>query len=215
MKDEDINKVVKENEIQAEGWVYSNLSELLYDWFDRFNVWFFGNALKTPVISFEKTRINSLGHFVIGRNAFGLKWNINVNSMYASRHLVDTLSTLLHEMVHQQIYEFGRKKPRSSNNNYHNKEYRLKADQLGIPCDEYGRTLYYRNPYLSFLKSQGVKVKPRFTTDKKDEVDDFSARPGISKTKKWSCGCQIARVGRRVFRVTCDICGRKFIKFDE
>ena len=71
MKDEDINKVVKENEIQAEGWVFSNLSELLYDWFDRFNERFFENNLKTPAISFEKTRKNSLGHFVIGRNAYG------------------------------------------------------------------------------------------------------------------------------------------------
>jgi hypothetical protein len=82
MSEENINIAVKENEIQAEDWVFSNLSELLDNWFDRFNERFFENALKTPVISFEKTRINSLGHFVIGRNAFGLKWNINVNSMY-------------------------------------------------------------------------------------------------------------------------------------
>jgi len=206
MSDEDINVVVKENEIQSEDWIFSNLSELLYDWFDRFNRRFFENALKTPVISFGRTRRNSLGHFVFERNAFGLKWNINFNSMYADRHLVDKLSTLLHEMTHQYLQEFGNKKPSSSRNNYHNKEFRLKAEQLGIPCDEYGRTLYYRDPYLSFLKSQGVEVKPRFTTDKKDEVDDFSERPGKSKLKKWSCGCTNAWVGVSDFQTKCLKC---------
>jgi hypothetical protein len=102
MSEESINMAVKENEIQAEDWVFSELSELLYNWFDRLNERFFENALKTPVISFEKTRKNSLGHFVFERNAFGLKWNINVNSMYADRHLLDTLSiggTLLYSVT--------------------------------------------------------------------------------------------------------------------
>jgi hypothetical protein len=215
MSDETINKVVKENEINAEGWTFSSLSELLYDWVDRFNVEFFENALKTPVISFERTRRNSFGHFVFERNAFGLKWNINFNSRYADRDLVDSLSTLLHEMVHQYMQEFGRKKPRGSKSNYHNKEFRLKAEEMGIPCDEYGRTMYYRNPYLSFLKSQGVKVRPRFTTANKDEVYDFPGSPGKSKLKKWSCGCQIARIGKSKFRATCDICGNKFINLEE
>jgi hypothetical protein len=117
-------------------------------------------------------------------------------------------------MTHQYLQEFGSKKHRNSRNNYHNKEFRLKAEQFGIPCDKCGRDTYYRNPYISFLKHHGIEIKPRFTTDKKDEVDDFSARPGKSKLKKWSCGCQIARVGKRDFRVTCDVCGRKF-KLDE
>jgi hypothetical protein len=206
MKDEDINKVVKENEIQAEGWVFSNLSELLYDWFDRFNERFFENNLKTPAISFEKTRKNSLGHFVIGRNAFGLKWNINVNSMYADHHLVDTLATLLHEMTHQYLHEFGRKKLTFSKNNYHNKEYRLKAEKLGIPCDDYGKILYYRDPYLSFLKHQGVEVKPRFTTEKKGKAGDYAERPGKSKLKKWSCGCTNIRVAIKEFEAKCLKC---------
>ena len=33
---------------------------------------------------------------------------------------------------------------------------------------------------------------------------------GKSKLKKWTCGCQIVRVGKKEFCATCDICGNKF-----
>lgn len=33
---------------------------------------------------------------------------------------------------------------------------------------------------------------------------------GKSKLKKWTCGCQIIRVGKSVFEATCDICSNKF-----
>ena len=31
-----------------------------------------------------------------------------------------------------------------------------------------------------------------------------------SKLKKWACGCQIVRVGKKEFCATWDICGNKF-----
>jgi len=33
---------------------------------------------------------------------------------------------------------------------------------------------------------------------------------GKSKLKKWTCGCQIVRVGKREFSATCDICNNRF-----
>jgi hypothetical protein len=33
---------------------------------------------------------------------------------------------------------------------------------------------------------------------------------GKSKLRKWSCGCQIVRVGKAVFSATCNLCGNEF-----
>jgi len=85
--DEATNKTIKEIEIRTKQWRFSNLSEQLYIWFDRFNERFFNIVLKPPVISFEKTSSRTLGHYVIGRNAFGLKWNININRRYVGLDL--------------------------------------------------------------------------------------------------------------------------------
>ena len=205
-----INIAVKENEIKTKEWRFSYLSEELYTWFDLFNERFFDNALKTPVISFERTRVNTLGHFVIDRNSFGLKWNININSLYAHCTLGDTLATLLHEMIHQWQQEFGKKKGKSPRNNYHNKEFRIKAKLLGIPSDESGMTLYYQNPFFSFLRDHGVRISPRFFKDKEDMEDMKQMRRSKSKLKKWSCGCTNARVAIRNFRARCLKCGNDF-----
>ena len=50
--DEATNKTIKEIEIRTKQWRFSNLSEKLYIWFDRFNERFFNIVLKPPVISF-------------------------------------------------------------------------------------------------------------------------------------------------------------------
>jgi hypothetical protein len=205
--DEITNKKIKAHEIQTKQWRYSGLSEQMYDWFDKFNEYFFQNKLKTPVISFERTRRGTLGHFVLNRNSFGLKWNTNINKLYIDGSLVDTLATLLHEMTHQWQQEYGKKKAKSSRNNYHNVEFRKITKEMGIPSDQRGVTLYYQNPFISFLKNHGVCVKPRYFIENKPFVKQISAK---TKLKKWYCGCTIARVAIRDFQAKCLKCGNKF-----
>ena len=206
--DESTNKTIKEHEIQAKDWDFRGLSEQLYTWNGRFNDKFFEGSLKTPVISFERTRVNTLGHFVIHRNAFGLKWNININSLWADLPLVDILAIELHELVHLWQQELGKKKPKSQHNNYHNTEFREKAMSLGIPSNEYGVTLYYRNPFLSFLREHGVDIKPRYFMEGSDSV--IRPKFGRSKLKKWSCGCTRVRVAVADFKALCLKCGNEF-----
>ena len=164
--DKATNMAIKENEIRTKESRFLDLSEELYIWFDRFNERFFDNTLKTPVISIERTRVNTLGHFVVDRNPFGLKWNINLNRLYMALPLDDILSILLHKKSHLRQQEFGKKKGKNPLNNYHNKEFRIKAKLLGIPSDESGMTLYYQNPFFSFLRDHGVRISPRFFKDK-------------------------------------------------
>jgi len=42
-------------------------------------------------------------------------------------------------------------------------------------------------------------------------IDPAPKTKGKSKLKKWTCGCQIVRIGKREFCATCDICGNKFV----
>ena len=169
--DEVTNLQIKKLETRTKQWRFSDLSEQLYTWFDKFNEYFFQNELQNPVISFERTRSDTLGHFVLNRNPFGLKWNTNINSLYIDLPLVDTLATLLHEMTHQWQQEFGRKKGKGSRNNYHNVEFRDMTKIMGIPSDESGVTLYYQNPFLAFLRNHGVCIEPRYFSENKPIVE--------------------------------------------
>ena len=203
--DEATNAVIRDHEIQTDEWEYSKLSEHLYTWFDRFNERFFHDKLQTPAVSFRITRINTLGHYVINRNEFGLKWNININRLYTDRPLVEILGTYLHEMIHMWQQEFGKKRNRS---NYHNVEYRKKSMELGIPSNERGMTLGCRDPFVAFLREHGVDAEITIG----DDVPLPISIPGKSKLKRWSCGCTYVWVGVKDFQAKClnEKCGNIF-----
>lgn len=205
--DEIINETLREHETRTDEWLFCQLSNDLYAMFGHFNKRFFDSKLKTPVISFERTRCNNLGHFVLDRNACGLKWNININRLYTDLPLADTLATLLHEMVHQWQQEFGKRKRKSRHGNYHNVEFRGKAKEIGISCNESGVSLFYANPFVAFMKSHGVSVEQRSFVDYERVLPKTR---GKSKLKKWTCGCTNVRVAVRDFRAKCLKCGNDF-----
>ena len=81
----------------------NELARELYWWVDFFNIAFFkAQQVPCPAISFEKTRVTNLGHYVIGRNAFGTKVNINLNRAYLNRPLWDILWKTVKQLVSQQ-----------------------------------------------------------------------------------------------------------------
>lgn len=204
--DEVTNAAIREHEIRTEEWQFSKLAEQLYTWFDRFNEWFFDHELQIPVISFRTTRRKSLGHYVIDRNDFGLKWNININRLYTGLPLFVTLATLLHEMIHQLLEGFGKGKKRG---NYHRVGFRTKAISLGIPCNESGVTLAYQDPFLSLLRQYGVDLEGSQNTECLDT--EIALKKGLgSKLKKWSCRCTNVRVAIDDFRAKCLKCGNEF-----
>ena len=206
--DEIINRKIRELETQTKQWRFSDLSEQLYIWFDLFNENFFQGRLKNPVISFERTRSDTLGHFALDRNAFGLKWNTNINCLYVDLPLVDTLATLLHEMTHQWQQEFGKKGTKRRTSSYHNVEFRDMTKSMGIPSNESGATLSYQNPFLLLLKNHGVDIYQKSFSE---EMPVISKRPGKSKLKKWHCGCTNVRVAISDFQAQCLKCGNRFI----
>ncbi len=73
------NVVIMENEKNAQDWALNDLARELYWWVDFFNIAFFKDQpIPVPALSFERTRITSLGNYVIVRNSFGFQEKINL-----------------------------------------------------------------------------------------------------------------------------------------
>ena len=177
----------------------------LHTWGDRLNDTFFEGRLPQFVLSFERTR-KYLGHFVPGRNLFGLVFNINISALDRPRW--DVLATLLHEMVHLWQQQFA--KP--GRGNYHNREFVEKARRVGLHCER-GRGCHHgvTDPFISLLREYGEPVAPFY-----HEPLQRHERP--SRLSKYVCSadCPVARVAdsRVPFRARCTRCGRTFERAD-
>jgi hypothetical protein len=150
---ERINIEIMENELEAHDWVLCDLSCELYWWVSFFQIAFFKHQpVPIPALSFERNAIRTLGHYVIGRNAFGVRENININSRHLNRPLWDILATLLHEMVHSWQAIYGT----PSKSWFHNKEFRLKMLEFGILVNNKGRHNGVTDPFVFMLKKHGI-----------------------------------------------------------
>lgn len=204
---ERINIEIMENELDAHDWVLCDLSYELYWWVSFFQIVFLKDQpVPVPALSFERTTVRTLGHYVIGRNAFGVRENINLNSCHLNRPLWDILATLIHEMCHSWQAVYGT----PSNSWFHNKEFGLKMLEFGILVNNKGCHMGVTDPFVFMLKKHGIEFKMNFNTDGIIKIPPKPKPKGKSKLKKWSCGCQNVRVGKAEFEATCNLCGNKF-----
>ncbi len=208
---EPINMAIMENEKNVSDWSLNTIAWELYWWVDFFNTAFFRDQpVSVPVISFEKGNINSLGHYVIGRNAFGVKENININHVHLSRPMWDVLATLLHEMVHSWEHTHLEQEQRTRNW-HHKKGFQVKLLESGIVCNERGDHLGVGDPFVFMLRKHGVS----FNLPCYEARDGFLRIPpkkkpkGTSKLKKWSCGCTNVRVATEL-EARCLKCSNRF-----
>jgi DNA repair protein RadC len=218
-----INLEIMENELGATDWSLNPLAWDLYWFVDLFQAVFFRNKpVPIPALTFEKARVNTLGHYRIGFNDFGVKEQINLNRLHIGRPLWGVLSTLLHEMAHSWEYTYVPENKRTKSW-YHSKAFREKMEEFGILCANNGAHigLDAKGRFVLLLKQHGIMFDeiPGFSLDWKNPkgmipIDPKPKVKGKSKLKKWTCGCQIVRIGKREFCATCDICGNKF-QFDE
>lgn len=200
---EEINRNIREHESSVSDWYLKSAVNYLYRFFDFFNRQWFGGGLPQAVIAFKKTRVTSLGHYRFGRNEFGLKHEINMNSQYMERPFCQILSTLLHEMIHLEEDVLGVKQGKRSGNN-HTKFFRDRSGELGIPSDSRGYSLGMGEPFVGFIKAHGVRI-----IDDKPGVK--ALKKGMSNLKKYSCGCTNVRVGKKGFSAVCKLCGKEFL----
>ncbi len=214
--DERVNIEIMANELDAMDWELNSLVWDLYWFVDFFNIVFFkGESVPIPALTFEKSRVNNLGFYRIGRNDFAVKDQINLNRLYIDRPLSETLGTLLHEMVHSFEYIYIEESKRTKNW-YHTKAFREKLKECGIHTDERGCHMAIGDPFRYILIRHGVDFNHSNMVDKGGLVliPPKPKKKGKSKLKKWSCGCQNVRIGKSEFHATCNLCGNEFELID-
>jgi len=218
---EAINLAIMENELSAIDWELWGLAQELYWWVHLFQAAFFKDQpVPIPALTFEKTRVNTLGHYRIGRNDFAVREQINLNRLYLTRPLHSTLTTLLHEMCHSFEFTYVPEDKRTKSW-YHSKAFRDKMAEFGILTNPNGSHagLDYNGTFVFILKQHGVSFAEFDLSGlaKGATIIPFDPpvkKKGSSKLKKWTCGCQIVRIGKKDFRARCLICGNDF-KLDE
>lgn len=102
----------------------------------QLNIDKFGGELEEPVITIQSTP-RSYGHVTCGkvwRRKDSAAYELNIGAESLSRPIENVVSTLLHEMVH--IYNLQHDiKDTSRGNSYHNKRFKVKAEEVGLHID--------------------------------------------------------------------------------
>jgi len=195
---------LSEHQVEQD-WDKKELFRELHRWAAIFDSRF---KLEIPQIAICVDRFGRrLGHFRAGPNGFGLSSEIAINQNYLGKGpFWDVLGTLLHEQLHAWQEVHG--KP--GRGNYHNKEFRLKADSLGLVVDSSGVTQYRQpSPFTEVLERYGIKV-PKLAAI----TPPRPALRGTSKLKLWYCGCTRVRVAVARFKALCLNCNREFKRVD-
>lgn len=202
-----INDEIKKHEVTDREWEFQGYAEEYYKWMELFNQEFFEGKLPTAVLSFERTRVTTLGHYHTDKNGIGIEDNINLNSLHLCREKWQILSTLLHEMVHQWQRRLGSfsTKENPSKGNYHNREFLDMTEGFGLIHNKKGqRVAPPKGRFVEFLAKHDVEIT---------EETHYERKKTTSKLKKYSCACNPPvniRVAREEFSARCNECGEDF-----
>lgn len=208
MKDEQINLELRAHQGRIDDWPKKDLAENLHIWAERF-IREFKLKSAVPALTLDRLRPTRYGHFRPGRNGFGLLNEIAINETYVNKHEYwRVLVTLLHELLHAEQEAVGT----PGRGNYHNKEFRERAEALGLIVDHWGHTWVAPRPtfFWSALEKYGLKV-----LDIVEPAKVTTSKAGNSKLKLWVCQCPKpvrVRVAISDFRARCLKCGQLFVK---
>ncbi len=180
-------------------------------WVSTFQIMFFKNQpIPTPMLTFEKTRVNTLGSHRTRSDNGTARGQINLNGLHLDRPLWSILNTLLHEIVHLWEHTYVDAERRTKNW-YHSKAFREKMLKIGIITDTKGCHIAVTDPFVFFLKKHGVEVPLPANGDGTVQLPPLMKTKGQSKLKKWSCGCTNVRVAVRNFQARCLKCQNRFV----
>jgi hypothetical protein len=204
----DINDLLKEHTSAAADWRHSDVAKRLHDWAELFNVEF-DLCIDTPAIRLTGIR-RAYGTYLFGRNSFGLRHEITLNTRYRGRSPDAWLRTLLHELLHEWQALHGTP---SRSGAYHNREFRDKAASFGLLVDAAGRSAgVVDGPFTKVLARAGITAASEEKSPVRrlgPELDVRAAAASPTKMQKWSCGCTNVRAAV-VLQATCNACGNRF-----
>jgi hypothetical protein len=200
---ESINEELRHHAVGIDGWQYREHVQLFHEWATRFNQ-VFCLGLETPAIRIDRIPSRSFGTYRTGRNGLGLGHEVTLNIRHLDRPLADQLRTLLHELLHEWQFLYGR----GGRRNYHNRQYRQKASLYGLIVDERGHNIGVEpGPFTTLLAQYGVDLAK--TRAPNEEPSLALAIRGDSKLKKWTCGCTNVRCAMEL-AARCERCGNVF-----
>ena len=213
VKQENINDTLRDHQVSLKDWDHRKIISELHIWAERF-ILEFKLQTRTPAIKIEHLRSRAYGHNRHGRNGFGFQHEIAHNKDYlGTRTYGEILGTHLHELLHAEQEQVG--KP--GKYNYHNKEFRQRAAELGLIIDQAGHTTYASapTPFLAILEKHGVSVQD--IPDFKEATEENSqALEGSSKLKLWECQCKPkpikVRVAIKDFEAICLKCNGLYVR---
>lgn len=185
---------------REEDWPLRDLLTTLQIWAERLEVEFKLN-IPEAALRVDRLPVTRYGHFRYGHNGFGLRGEVAINVCYLDdRPFWEVLGTLLHELLHAWQQAHGTPGKR----NYHNREFRDKAESLGLVVDRRGVTTYAaESPFKRLLRQYGVEAPSV-------EPPEPAPVAGSSKLKKWSCGCTNVRCAVSWLHARCLRCGQVF-----
>lgn len=189
--------------------------------YDFYNTRLFGSQLPPCLITMQRKN-RTYGYFS------GARWNhqdgaitdeIAMNPQhFQDRPTEDTLSTLVHEMVHLWQHHFGT----PSRTSYHNKEWALKMDSIGLCPSDTGnpggkRTGQHMSHYIvpsgafahacDHLHGQGFVISWRDRV--REDAPGTGKTPGkASRRTKYTCpGCRLNAWAKPGVVLLCGACG--------
>jgi len=191
-------------------WDFREAALELYRWLPIFDFEF---KLELPPIAIairKMSRRSCYGYFQHAHNELGLQDEIAIDERHVLASCIandwtELLDTLLHETLHAWQQEHGI----PGKGNYHNKEFREKAQQLGLIIDASGRSLGRINgsPFLQLLDRHSVEIPTVTLTER--ELTPKSP----TKLKLWMCSCTKPirlRIAKSNVRIRCEDCGQRF-----
>ena len=215
---EGINTEVKRHicSLNYKDWSLAELTQNLYNVREIFNEELFNGVLSTPIITISRLRVTTLGCFMIGRNDFGAKNHIKLNSKHMNRAKIEVYETLLHEMLHQSEYEIHNKKP--TRGNYHSSFFQVLSRNLGIPSNDKGISIgiIMNSPFTYVLLKHNLISENELEGTDVLSISDSNEFRSVangqprSKLLKFSCSCTNVRVAVLDFKARCLKCGQEF-----
>ena len=203
--------------------IIGNALTELYRVFNIVNKDLFESKLPEPVITIQKGRKKSLGHFTLDKIWVSKdseenelddnvsKYEININPLYfKERSAVEIIETLLHEMCHymNKILDI-----KDCNGNNHNKKFKEMAESVGLICEKcngvgYGFTRL-SSDLEKYIKNEIMPDESVFTYFRTEIAKE--RKPREKKTFKYHCpNCGLEIKAKKGVKVVCTDCKKPF-----
>jgi predicted SprT family Zn-dependent metalloprotease len=194
-----------------------NQSHSYQELFDYYNAQLFRGELPPCILNFSRHK-NAYGFFAPERWQSGVRstHEISLNPDYLSQPPIETMSTLVHEMVHLWQHVYG--KP--SRSTYHNCEWANKMESIGLIPSDTGQPGGKKtgNRVSEYIAEDG-DFAIAFNVMPKDYLLPWKSaaykdrRKSARKQKiKYSCpGCQVNVWGKPNLSILCGTCAEPFL----